>query len=162
MNDTLMVYYSFEGNMEFVAELLKKHCPGITMERLIPENESPKKGFGKYFVGGRSALFKEDPHLKPLKTSVDDYQRIIIGFPVWAGTCPPAVDAYLNSEKIKGKDIYVIACSASGKADKAIANIQMRLSDNANKGSLSLKSPLKNKNDTEEKVVSFLQENHLI
>ena len=162
MNDVLLVYYSFEGNTSFVADTVKAFCPAIMTERLIAENEPPKKGFGKFFLGGKSALLQSDPHLKPVQSSSDDFAKIILAFPVWAGTFPPAIGAYLKSIGIKNKEVYVIACSASGNADKAIAKAKAALPDNTHKASLSLINPLKNKETVEKQLTDFLNEQGLI
>ena len=158
MNDVLLVYYSFEGNTSYVADLIQAHCPDVTAERLIAENEPPKKGLGKFFLGGKSALLQSDPHLKPVRSKPEDFAKIILAFPVWAGTYPPAIGAYLKSVEIKNKEIYVIACSASGNAEKAIAKTKAALPDNTHKGSLSLLNPLKNKETVEKQVADFLNE----
>ena len=43
MSKTLMLYYTFTGNTEFVSERMKELIPDLTVERLIAENEPPKK-----------------------------------------------------------------------------------------------------------------------
>ena len=54
MSKTLMLYYTFTGNTEFVSERMKELIPDLTVERLIAENEPPKKGFARFLLGSGS------------------------------------------------------------------------------------------------------------
>ncbi|MBQ3405162.1 MAG: NAD(P)H-dependent oxidoreductase [Oscillospiraceae bacterium] len=155
MKSTLMVYYTFEGNTGYVAELIRSSS-GIETEPLKVDKEPPRYGFGKIFLGGKSAIFQEDPVLHPLKADIDSYENIIIAFPVWAGTYPPAIGSFLKRCPIKDKTIYIIACSGSGRAEKAVNNIKKRLSDNRFAGELSLVEPLKNRERTQKQISLFL------
>ena len=155
MADTLVIYYSLEGNSAFVAEEISERT-GAVIEQLVVDKEPPKKGFGKILVGGRSAIFKEDPGLHLVKENVDDYYRIILVFPVWAGTFPPAIGAFLDTNQIRGKDVYIIACSGSGDGDKAIRNAIKKLPGNRILGTLNLQSPLDHQEDAKEKIKALL------
>ena len=154
MAKTLMLYYTFEGNTGFVAEQMKANLD-LTLEQLIAENEPPKKGLGKFLRGGASALFRSDPALFPLYNDPNAFDNVILAFPVWAGTYPPAVAAMIEKYPFAGKNLYIIACSAGGRAEKAIDAAADALSDNTLCGSLSLVSPLKNRTDTIVKLAAF-------
>ena len=156
MKSTLMVYYTLDGNTGFVAKKLYGLID-MDVERLKVTKEPPKSGPGKILAGGRSALRKEDPGLIPLAADVGSYYDIVIAFPVWAGTWPPAVEAFLNAYPVTRKNIYIIACSGSGNAEKAIAKLSERLTGSGNiiLGTLSLKSPLKNLRETEARLAEF-------
>ena len=120
MSKTLMLYYTFTGNTEFVAERMKELIPELTVERLIAENEPPKKGPGKFFLGGLGARLHFDPALFPVYHDPDKFDRVILAFPVWAGTYPPAIDALSKKAPFVGKQLYIIACSSGGRAENAI------------------------------------------
>lgn len=154
MKDTLLIYYSFEGNTGFAAKELAKHLD-VDVERLKVTVEPPKKGLAKFLHGGKSALRHEDPGLIPLQNNVNDYYDIILAFPVWAGTWPPAVEAFLRAYPFTRKNIYIVACSASGNAAGAIDKLTQRLEGNIILGTLSLKNPLKNQEETREKIREF-------
>ena len=154
MKDTLLVYYSFEGNTAFAAELLSGLMP-MDVVRLQVKNEPPKTGLGKFLRGGKSALFQEDPGLLPVNVDVRDYYDIILAFPVWAGTYPPAIGAFLRDNPFVQKNVYLVGCSASGDAKGAFDKLSRRLTGNTILGILSLKSPLKNRKETEGKIAEF-------
>lgn len=156
MAKTLMLYYTFEGNTGFVAEEAAKNMD-VTVERLRVEKEPPKKGLGKFLHGGKSALAQDDPGLLPLENDPADFDTVIVAYPIWAGNYPPAVGAMLKKYSLAGKDLYVIACSASGKAAKSVENLARAAEGGVLRDYLSLVNPLKNKDDAAAKIAEFVK-----
>ena len=120
MSKTLMLYYTFTGNTEFVSERMKVLIPDLTVER--------------------------DPN---------KFEKVILAFPVWAGTYPPAVAALFKKAPFRGKKLYIIACSSSGRAEKAIDSAAEALSENELRGSLSLRDPLSDRVGSIVRIASF-------
>ncbi len=122
---TLVVYYSLEGNTQYVAD---KICGRIGADslRLIPVKHYSDKGVRKFLWGGMSAVMKEKPELQDHDVDLLAYDRVMIGFPVWAGTFAPPVRTFVeeNREALSGKDIVVFACQAGNGAEKAIAKFE--------------------------------------
>ncbi len=156
MNTTLAIYYTFEGTSAFAALTAAEVC-GAETERLVVDKEPPKTGPGKFLVGGRSALFKEDPGLHPLEKQPDEYENIILSFPVWAGTYPPAVGAFLKQPGLKDKNVYMIVCSGSGNGDKAAAAAVTKMKNCRVIGVLNLKQPLQDKEKAAEEIKDFFE-----
>ncbi len=154
MKDTLLLYYSFEGNTQYAAKRLAAHME-MDVERLVVDKEPPKTGIAKILQGGKSALRREDPGLHPIRSDIMDYYDIIIAFPVWAGTYPPAIDAFFKAYPFVGKNVYLVACSGSGNGTKALEKAAERLKGNTVLGTLSLKNPLTYKKEAEAKIVEF-------
>lgn len=154
MKETLMLYYSLEGNTAYVAQLAERS--GLGAERLRVEKEPPKKGLGKFLRGGKDALMKADPGLLPIQADPAGYENILLAFPVWAGTYPPAIGALLARCDFSGKRVYAIACSASGNTEKAFGALAEALGGPL-AGSLSLVNPLKHEKETTEKLQAFLE-----
>lgn len=155
MDKTLLIYYSLEGNTGFVADILSKY-DNIDVEQLKPQKEPPKDGFGKFVVGGGSALFHTDPKLLPVKAHLDDYKNIILAFPIWAGTYPPAIGAFLKQYPFRGKNVRIIACSGGGDAEKAFVKIKEKVPGNTVTRTLSLISPLQHQEDTKELIIGWM------
>lgn len=155
MSKILMVYYSLEGNTEFAAAEAAKYAD-IDLERLVPDKEPPKDGFGKFFWGGKSAVFKEESVLEPLKHDVNAYDDIIIGYPIWAGTFPPAINAFLKKYPLSGKKISAVACSSGGNAKKSFEKLQKALSGCEIVGTLSLVDPAKEKDKNAGLIKDFI------
>ena len=155
MSGTLMLYYTYTGNTRFVAERMKELIPDLTVERLIAENEPPKKGPARFILGGFSALFRSDPALFPVYHDPNKFDRVILAFPVWAGTYPPAIGALFKKAPFEEKQLYIIACSSSGRAETAIDAAAAELSGNELRGSLCLSEPLLDRVGAMVKIASF-------
>ncbi len=153
-NDKIIVYYSFDGNSEYVAGYIKDKT-GCDVLRLIPETEPPRKGLGKFLKGGGAALKESDIPLKEYSFDPEKYSVVILAMPVWAGTFPPAIGTFIRSNDLTGKKVHVVACSASGNAEKLFEKIYARLGTEKG-GTCSLKSPLRNREESERSLDAFI------
>lgn len=156
MNKTVVIYYSFEGNSEFVAENIAK-LMGADTEKLRVKNEPPRKGLGKFLHGGKAALFKDDPGLFPLQVDLAAYDTVVMVYPVWAGTFPPAIQEFLKQYPFEGKKLCIVANSASGAAQKSIDQMKEILKKNTICGSLSLQNPKRNEEKALGQIREFVQ-----
>ncbi len=121
---TIIVYYSLEGNTEYIADKLADSLGAGTL-KLILEKAYADKGFAKFFWGGKSAVMAEKPVLKPYDLNTD-FEEIIIGFPVWAGNITPPIRTFVseNTELLKGKRISAFACQSGAGAEKAFGKLR--------------------------------------
>ena len=124
MSKNLVVYYSLEGNTEYVAEKIKEKL-GADLLKLVPKKAYHDKGFAKFFWGGKSAVMAEKPELERISMDISRYERIIFGFPVWASNFTPPLRTFIedNAEKLKGKRIAAFACQSGAGAEKAFAKL---------------------------------------
>lgn len=124
MPKDLVVYYSLEGNTEYVAEKIKEKL-GADLLKLVPKKAYHDKGFAKFFWGGKSAVMAEKPELEKISIDLSGYERIIFGFPVWASNFTPPLRTFIedNAEKLKGKRIAAFACQSGAGAEKAFAKL---------------------------------------
>lgn len=156
MSDSIIVYYSFEGNTKVAADLLAQQT-GAEMFRLKVEKEPPKKGLMKFIHGGKSALSKDLYELIDFDLDLDKYETVYLMFPIWAGTFPPAVNSFLKKDLISGKNVYLFASSASGNGNKAMDSIEEFLKDkNKIVSKINLLNPLKNTEATK-KILSEIK-----
>ena len=153
---TIVIYYTLEGNSGFAARTAAE-LTGAALEELKVEKEPPRGGFKKFLVGGGSALFKADPGLRPIRADLEEYENVVLAFPIWAGNYPPAIGAFLKRYSIRDKDVYVIASSASGNAGKSAANVDDRTGGRV-RGVLSLLNPLKDQGAARDQIKSFVEE----
>lgn len=155
MSKILIVYYSLDGNTEFAADQLKS-ITGADIEKLIPENEPTRSGFLKILEGGFTALVHYKPRIRHLKHDPTDYDTIVLACPVWAGTCPPAMETFLHKESFSGKQVVICAASGSGQADKMIDRITSLVGeDNTVSVTTCLKQPLEDPDKTRQKLEEF-------
>ena len=144
---TLMVYYSLEGNTEYAVNKIAEAC-GFDTLRLVPVNKYPDRGFKKFFWGGKSSVMAETPELEPYMFDSDSYNRIIFGFPVWAGNVTPPIRTFVKENDLKGKRIAAVACQSGAGAEKAFGKLKAAIGMDALEAELVLIDP-KSKQSTE-------------
>ena len=124
MTKDLVVYYSLEGNTEYVASVLKEKI-GADLLKLVPKKAYHDKGLAKFFWGGKSAVMAEKPELEEINIDLSQYERIIFGFPVWASNFTPPLRTFIenNAGKLKGKRFAAFACQSGAGAEKAFTKL---------------------------------------
>jgi flavodoxin len=138
---TLVVYYSYEGNCAVVAEELKKVL-GADLLELKTADEKKRTGFAKYAWGGKQVVMHTHPKLKPYTVAIDDYDRIIIGGPVWAGSPAPALLSFIAETKTEGKKLGLFLCHAGGMG-KGMDKLKALLPGNTIAGTIDFVNPAK-------------------
>ncbi len=154
---TAIVYYSMHGNSEMVAGKLAAKL-GADLIRIEPDKAYPDKGARKFIWGGKSAVMGEKPALKPYGFDASKYDKIIIGFPVWASRPAPPIWSFINEQKenIMGKKIAVFACQSGNGAEKAFDRIKKQIGIEAFAAELILIDPkTKVSTDNDRKIDSF-------
>ncbi len=139
---TAIVYYSLSGNTEYAAEKIAAEL-GADLIRLEPEKAYPVKGFMKFFVGGKGAVAKSTPALRPYAFAAQDYDLVILGMPLWAGRVTPPLNTFVqeNREALQGKQIAAFVCSSGGGPEKALEQLRAALGIDAFAAELSLVDP---------------------
>ena len=143
----IVVYYSLEGNTEYAVNKIAETC-GFDTLRLVPVNKYPDRGFKKFFWGGKSSVMAETPELEPYMFDSDSYDRIIFGFPVWAGNVTPPIRTFVKENDLKGKRIAAVACQSGAGAEKAFGKLKAAIGMDALEAELVLIDP-KSKQSTE-------------
>ena len=115
---TIIVYYSLEGNTDFAASKIAE-IMGADLLRLVPKKSYPSTGFQKFFWAGKSAVMSETPELEPYVFDRASYDRVILGFPVWAGNVAPPIRTFVRDQDLHGKRIAAFACQSGAGAEKA-------------------------------------------
>ena len=154
-----VIYYSLEGNTEFIAKAIAQEA-NTELIQIKTKKEYPKKGFMKFFVGGKSVLFHEKPELLNKSFDLKEFDTLIIGSPIWVGTYAPAIHSFLSNNDIKNKTIYLFACHGGGGADKYYAKMKERLQGNIVAGTIDFIEPLKgNQEEIKTKLAKFIKDN---
>ena len=121
---TLVVYYSLEGNTEYVVKRISEIC-GFDTLRLVPVKKYPDSGFKKFIWGGKSSVMAETPELEPYEFDAECYDRIVFGFPVWAGNVTPPIRTFVKDNDFKGKQIAAFVCQSGAGAEKAFSKLKV-------------------------------------
>ena len=152
---TIVVYYSLEGNTQYAAERIAEAL-GAGLLRLRPKKAYPDSGFKKFFWGGKSAVMAETPALEPYDFDPAAWDRIILGFPVWAGNVTPPIRTFIKENDLRGKRIAAFACQSGAGAEKAFSKLKAALGVDALEAELVLIDPkAKPSEDNERKLAAF-------
>ena len=131
---SVVIFYSLTGNTDLVAKMIAERIGADTI-KLKPEKEIPTKGSSKFFLGGKSVMFHEKPKLLNEDLSLDQYDTIIIGTPIWARSFTPPINTFLSENELKNKNIYFFATHSPGtNTDKCFGKMKEKLTRNRIKG----------------------------
>ena len=101
---TLVAYYSRSGNTRFVAQKIAEGLNADLCEIVDKKNRNGKWGF---LTGGYSAFREKQTEIE-VKKSVDAYDLVIVGSPVWAGKITPAIRTFLVRENLSDKQRIIV------------------------------------------------------
>ncbi|EPY2280932.1 flavodoxin family protein [Clostridium sporogenes] len=132
---SLIVFYSLEGHTKFISNIIAEELD-CDLLQLKPEKEIPETGIGRFFRGGKSAIFNEKPSLKNQIPNLNEYDTIFIGTPIWAGRYTPAINTFVSENKIKEKNVAFFACHGGGGAKKCFDKLEEVLNDNTILGTI--------------------------
>lgn len=122
MSKILIAYYSrkgqnyvngaiknlVKGNTEVVAEIIQKFIGGELFE-IDTVKDYPADYTECTQVAKVEIQQKSRPELKNYLASLDDYDKIFLGYPVWWSIPPMAVSTFLEHYDFSGKKIFPFA-----------------------------------------------------
>lgn len=109
---TLVVYFSRSGNTEEIAKYIAEQT-GSAMYEIIPLNPYPDNYTETTEVAKAEKDNNERPEIKNPLASVEEYDRIVIGYPIWWHSAPMVIGTFLESYDLSNIDIYPFSQSAS-------------------------------------------------
>ena len=154
---TIVVYYSMGGNTKWAAEQIVEKLCADTL-RIEPVAAYPDKGFKKFFWGGKAAVMAETPVLKRYEFDAAAYDRVIFGFPVWAGNVTPPLRTFVkeNREAMRNCRKAAFACQSGSGAEKAFGRLKEALGISSFEAELILIDPKdKPSAENEQKITAF-------
>ncbi len=119
---TLVAYFSWSGNTQYVAEQIAKQTGG-TLFRIEPAKPYPTEYKPCTEVAKKE---KEDNARPAIKNKVEDwdsYDTVFIGCPVWWWTAPMIINTFAESYDFKGKTVIPFCTYASTYRDETLAKI---------------------------------------
>ena len=110
----LVAYYSRTGNTRRVAEAIAKSLEAEVEEIRDRENRLGVIGFLR---SGYEASRKRLAAIQPVKKNPEEYDVVVIGSPVWAGSVSSPVRAYLTMHvhRIKKAALFAIYSISEGR-----------------------------------------------
>lgn len=152
---TLVVYYSLEGNTKEAAEEIATELSADLL-RLVPIKDITAERNLKFFMSGMKATFGLGTKLELFPINPNEYDRIILGTPVWASKPALAVNQFLKAEKHLGKITAVFTFSGGGDNDKCIKVLKKRLKNLRNEVALADRKNQGMASKNRDKLTEFL------
>lgn len=111
MSKTAVVYYSYSNNTKRIAEMIQNKTGG-DLYRI--ETVAPYTGSYEDVVDQAKIEIKDgfQPPIQPLNGTLDEYDTIFLGTPVWWYTMAPPVLTFLSQNDLKGKKVVPFATNA--------------------------------------------------
>ena len=122
---TLVVYFSCTGTTELVAEYITEIL-GADSYQIVPEDPYTEADLA-YYTNGRADQEQNDPDVRPAISggveNMDEYDTIILGYPIWHGQAPRIISTFLESYDFSGKTIVPFCTSHSSGIGSSAVNL---------------------------------------
>ena len=129
--NTLVAYFSVTGNTKKVAQNLAK-ATGADIYEIKPEKPYTSADLNWHDSNSRTSVEMNNPKSRPEivegNFSVDGYDTIYLGFPIWWGTAPKIVHTFLEKYDFSGKKIIIFATSGSSGLGNTADNLKSSVS----------------------------------
>lgn len=110
MSRTIIIYYSHTGNTKRLAELVQQKTGADIAEiRTVQEYTGTYDEIleqGKWEVESGYC-----PEIYPLEVDLKQYDRVILGTPVWWYSYAPALGTFFRDYDLSGKNIFLLTTS---------------------------------------------------
>ncbi len=119
---TLIAYYSRAGHTAEVAKKIQQIAGGDMFEIKGTKNYG---SYAKAIVVARQEFKNNElPKLVGDVKNFEEYDRILLGFPVWYSKAPQIVISFLTSHDLKGKEVYPFCTSGASGPEGAQAQLE--------------------------------------
>lgn len=111
MNKTIIIHFSYTGNTRKIAKLIKNklNCDILELKPKIPYSTNYEK-----VVEEEQNLegSNHTPEIEEINIDLNNYDRIILGTPVWWYRESPVVRTFLKNNDLSNKSIVPFATNA--------------------------------------------------
>ena len=125
----LVAYFSASGVTRRKSEALAKVI-GADLHEIAPVESYTDADLDWTNKRSRSTVEMQDPSSRPAlkepKTDLSAYDTVYIGFPIWWGVAPHAVNTFIESNDLAGKQLVIFATSGGSGLSHAVHDLQKR------------------------------------
>ncbi|MCQ2448614.1 MAG: flavodoxin [Clostridia bacterium] len=126
MEKTLVAYFSASGNTKKKAEAIAEGL-GADLYEIVPETLYTKEDLNWMNKKSRSSVEMNDktfrPQLADKDAHIENYDRIVLGFPIWWYVAPTIINTFLESYDFSGKKIILFATSGGSAFGKTVSEL---------------------------------------
>lgn len=108
---TIVIYYGYGNHTKMIVDRIKKQlkCDVLRVEPVVPYSNDYQKLVKETEDNEQT---KKIPEIKEIGINLDDYQKVILGTPVWWYTITPPIRTFLTKYTLSKKTIYPFATNA--------------------------------------------------
>jgi len=121
---TLIVYHSYTGQTKLIAEKIKQelNCDILELKPTVPFDSDYQSVVDEY---QRNEADKKVVDIEDIAIDLKEYDKVVIGSPVWWYTITPVVRSFLKKYNLSDKTVYPFATNAGwlGRTFKEIESI---------------------------------------
>ena len=126
MDKVLICYFSASGTTKKVAEKVASAVGGELFE-IEPKEKYTDEDLNWMNKQSRSSVEMNEnikPEIVNKVTNLNEYNKVILAFPVWWYKEPTIIDKFLDENDMTGKSIYVFVTSGSSSIDSTYKSLQ--------------------------------------
>ena len=147
MSKILVSYFSASGVTKDVAKKLALSLRADLFE-IEPVQKYSAVDLDWNNPASRSSVEMNDPSNRPKikesKVNLAQYDKILVGFPIWWGVAPRVINTFIEENDFGGKDIYVFATSGGSGISTSFEDLKKNYPDLHFKGAKLLFSYMSN------------------
>ena len=127
MGKKLVAYFSAGGTTKKVAKMIAETAEADLYE-IVPKQPYSKADLNWMDKKSRSSVEMNDkksrPEITDTDASIDKYDEIILGFPIWWYVAPTIINTFLESYDFTGKKIVLFATSGGSRFGNTVRELQ--------------------------------------
>ena len=127
MSKILVSYFSASGVTRNVAEKVSKVSGGDLFE-IEPVDKYTDADLDWMDKGSKSSLEMADKNSRPKIVSkvnnIGEYDKVILGFPVWWYTAPTIINTFIEENDLSNKEVYVFVTSGSSSFGGSLKDLR--------------------------------------
>ena len=132
MGKRLVAYFSASGTTRKVAEMIAS-AADADMYEIVPKQPYSKADLNWMDKKSRSSVEMSDKKSRPeiidTDVSINMYDEIILGFPIWWYVAPTIINTFLESFDFTGKRIILFATSGGSGFGNTLRELQLSAPD---------------------------------
>ena len=126
-NSVAVVYFSATGTTKGIARIIADVLDAETFE-IVPKEaySSDDLDYNEDSCRANQEMNDESsrPGIENDLSSVKEFDRIYIGYPIWWGTAPRIIQTFLDTNDLSGKTVYLFCTSGSSGIEESVRDLQ--------------------------------------
>lgn len=127
MSKILVSYFSASGITKKVAVKIAESIKADLFE-IEPVQKYTDEDLNWHDKKSRSSIEMQDktsrPEIRNTVSNIDEYDTIIIGFPVWWYTAPTIINTFIEENNLEGKNVYVFVTSGGSSSQGSFKDLK--------------------------------------